>query len=293
MVGLKKISSTLLLAFLSWVILGLLFPNSAFAFKTYKRIVSLAPSVTESLYFLGSIDSVVGVTDYDTFPPDVSNKPSVGGNVDPSLEKIINLKPDLVIGEKIFHHDLLNRLQAFNIDTLELTLHHRLSHVKEAFFKIAEKVNRIERAKKVWQDIDRGLGQRRSQLAARIKKPTSMLVIVWHDPLIVAGGWSYIGDIMNAIGIKNAADSKKFSFPVISREELLLWNPDVILLVQTKKGMSINAEEFMKVTGNLPLKAKIVSFESEVLLHPGPRVLESADVLIKAIDMASKEEANK
>lgn len=287
--NMKQITSTLLLSFLFLAILGCFSLNPAFAYRNYKRIVSLAPSVTESLYFLGVIESVVGVTDYDSFPPEISNKPSVGGNVNPSLEKIINLKPDLVIGEQVFHHDLLNRLQAFNIDTLELTLHHRLSDVKEAFLKIAEKVNRIDRAKEVWQSIDIGLRQRRSQLEAKTNKPISMLVVVWHDPLIVAGGWSYIGDIMKTIGIKNAAESKRSSFPVISKEELLLWNPDVILLVQTKKGMSINAKDFIKATGNLPLKAKIVSFESEVLLHPGPRALESADVLIKAVDMASKE----
>ena len=117
-----------------------------------------------------------------------------------------------------------------------------------------------------------------------------MLVVVWHDPLIVAGGWSYISDIMEAVGIRNTAGSKRFSFPVMSKEELLSFNPDVIFLVQASKGMSITARDFISIMGDLPIKAKnggIVSFEAEVLLHPGPRVLESADMLIKALNRAS------
>lgn len=281
------------LAYLLWAILSWVFIPSATADQKYERIVSLAPSITESLYFLDSIDFVVGVTDYDTFPPEVSKIQSVGGNINPSLEKILNLKPDLVIGEKIFHHDLLKRLRTFNIDTLELTLHHRLNDVREAFFTIAAKIDKTMKATKVWEEIEKGLEERKLLASKNHKKPVSMLVVVWHDPLIVAGGWSYISDIMEAVGITNTAGSKRFSFPVMSKEELLSFNPDVIFLVQASKGMSITARDFISIMGDLPIKAKnggIVSFEAEVLLHPGPRVLESADMLIKALNRASKEE---
>lgn len=258
----------------------------------YKRIVSLAPSITESLYALDYFDRVVGVTDYDTYPPEVSSVNSVGGNVDPSLEKILYLKPDLVIGERNFHHDLLEHIESFEIDTLELTLHHRLDDVKEAFFEIAKKVGRTDRAEEVWKDIERGLADRRRHTTKNSQKEASMLVVVWHDPLIVAGGWSYIGDIMKAIGIKNAAESKEYSFPAISREELLSYNPDVIFLVRSKKGMSTTVEDFIKTIEGLPIKAKegsVVSLEAEVLLHPGPRVLESADILLKALKLGLRE----
>ena len=282
-------------AYLLWAILSWVFLPSAAANQKYERIVSLAPSITESLYFLDCIDFVVGVTDYDTFPPEVSKIQSVGGNINPSLEKILNLKPDLVIGEKIFHHDLLERLRTFNIDTLELTLHHRLNDVKEAFFAIAAKIDKTREAREVWEKIEKGLEERKLLTSKNLKKPVSMLVVVWHDPLIVAGGWSYISDIMEAVGIRNTAGSKRFSFPVMSKEELLSFNPDVIFLVQASKGMSITARDFISIMGDLPIKAKnggIVSFEAEVLLHPGPRVLESADMLIKALNRASKEECS-
>ena len=280
-------------AYLLWAILSWVFLPSAAANQKNERIVSLAPSITESLYFLDCIGFVVGVTDYDTFPPEVSKIQSVGGNINPSLEKILNLKPDLVIGEKIFHHDLLKRLRTFNIDTLELTLHHRLNDVREAFFTIAAKIDKTMKATEVWEEIEKGLEERKLLASKNHKKPVSMLVVVWHDPLIVAGGWSYISDIMESLGITNTAGSKRFSFPVMSKEELLSFNPDVIFLVQASKGMSITARDFISIMGDLPIKAKnggIVSFEAEVLLHPGPRVLESADMLIKALNRASKEE---
>ena len=72
------------LAYLLWAILSWVFIPSATADQKYERIVSLAPSITESLYFLDSIDFVVGVTDYDTFPPEVSKIQSVGGNINPA-----------------------------------------------------------------------------------------------------------------------------------------------------------------------------------------------------------------
>jgi len=260
--------------------------------EDYKRVVSLAPSITESLYALNYLHRVVGVTDYDTYPPEVSLINSVGGNVNPSLEKILYLKPDLVIGERNFHHDLLTQIESFGIDTLELTLHHRLDDVKAAFFEIAKKIEKTERAKEVWNDIESGLAARRHHATITLQKEASMLVVVWHDPLIVAGGWSYIGDIMEAIGIKNAAESKQHSFPTISREELLSCDPDVIFLVKSKKGMSTTVEDFIKTIEGLPIKAKkggVVSLEAEVLLHPGPRVLESADMLLKALKLGLPE----
>lgn len=120
---------------------------------------------------MDSIDFVVGVTDYDTFPPEVSKIQSVGGNINPSLEKILNLKPDLVIGEKIFHHDLLKRLRTFNIDTLELTLHHRLNDVREAFFTIAAKIDKTMKATEVWEEIEKGLEERKLLASKIIKNP--------------------------------------------------------------------------------------------------------------------------
>src|SRR5690606_33884440 len=111
------------------------------------------------------------------------------------------------------------------------TLHHRLNDVKEAFFAIAAKIDKTRKAREVWEKIEKGLEERKLLTSKNLKKPVSMLVVVWHDPLIVAGGWSYISDIMEAVGIRNTAGSKRFSFPVMSKEELLSFNPDVIFLV--------------------------------------------------------------
>jgi len=106
------------------------------------RIVSLAPSVTECLFSLGSGDLVAGVTDHDVFPEEVKELPSVGGYFDPSLEKILSLSPDLVIGISTFHGRLLERLESMGVKTLPLTVHRGLEGVGDSLHSIGEKIGK-------------------------------------------------------------------------------------------------------------------------------------------------------
>ena len=120
----------------------MVFTRTAIADVFSGRIVSLAPSVTECLFELGVGELVAGVTEHDVFPEEVKKLSSVGGYYDPSLEKIIALSPDLVIGIATFHARLLERLDSLGVETLPLTIHRGLDGVESSLLQIGEQIGR-------------------------------------------------------------------------------------------------------------------------------------------------------
>jgi iron complex transport system substrate-binding protein len=253
-----------------------------------RRIVSLAPSVTESLFALGFGEEVVGVTDYDLYPKDVAALPKVGGYYDPSLEKILSLEPDLVIGIKTFHSELLERLEDLGIQVLSLVVHRRFNDIRLAMDRLAEEFGQPQAAEEAWQNILNELARVRKK-ARRLfgEDPPSVMVVVWHDPLTIAGGYNYIDDILDRIGLPNAAGDIRYTFPVINREGLVVRNPAVLIVAAASTGMSFSEEDLRSVLRGLPIEAvtenRIVTVSADSLFHPGPRAAIAAEDLVDAV----------
>ncbi|MDT8285031.1 MAG: helical backbone metal receptor [Thermovirgaceae bacterium] len=251
------------------------------------RIVSLAPAITECVFALGAGDSVAGVTEQDVFPEKVKEIPVVGGYLDPSLEKILALSPDLVVGIATFHAKLLERLSSLGVNTLPLTIHRGLDGVEGALVQIGDRIGREDRAKEVWKGIEVQLASVESEVrrAFPLGAP-SLLVVVWHDPLTVAGGVNFINDILVRIGIPNAAADILYTFPQMDPEGIISRDPDIILVPQTERGMSLSPETLEKVLAGLSIRAvengMITSVSADLLFHPGPRAGEAASSLLEA-----------
>ena len=272
--------------------LVMVFMRSASAAVFSGRIVSLAPAITESLFELGAGGLVAGVTEQDVFPEEVRNLPSVGGYFYPSLERIMSFSPDLVIGIATFHARLLERLDSLGVETLPLTIHRGLDGVESALLQIGRRIGHEDRARRVWSDIEAEL----DQVAAEVREAfpggaPSLLVVVWHDPLTVAGGFNFINDILVRIGIPNAAADIRYTFPQIDPEGIISRDPDMILVPQTEKGMSLSPETLERVLRGLPVRAvkdgRIVSVSADLLFHPGPRVGEAARSLLDSVLLIS------
>jgi iron complex transport system substrate-binding protein len=253
-----------------------------------RRIVSLAPSVTESLFALGFGEEVVGVTNYDLYPKNVAALPKVGGYYDPSLEKILSLEPDLVIGIKTFHSELLERLEDLGIQVLSLVVHRRFNDIRLAMDRLAEEFGQPQAAEEAWQNILNELARVRKK-ARRLfgEDPPSVMVVVWHDPLTIAGGYNYIDDILDRIGLPNAAGDIRYTFPVINREGLVVRNPAVLIVAAASTGMSFSEEDLRSVLRGLPIEAvtenRIVTVSADSLFHPGPRAAIAAEDLVDAV----------
>lgn len=266
------------------LLIFLLSSQPAFA-ASQRRIVSLAPGLTECLFVLGVGDSVVGITDFDRFPPEVRDLPSVGGYYDPSVEKILALSPELVVGVPNFHGPLLERLEGMGIATASFSLHRHLSQVREALEGLGALLGPSDRATDIWNGIEVGLSAERSKLAGFWKgQPPSVLVIVWTDPMTVAGGENYLDDILDHLNVPNAAGDIVYTFPQVDREKILALDPDVVIVARASEGMVIHAEDFIETFNGLPLRAiierQVYELPADVLFHPGPRVLDAARLVV-------------
>lgn len=254
-----------------------------------ERIVSLAPAVTEALFALGEGASVVGVTDFDVSPEEVLSLPRVGGYLDPSLERILALRPTLVVGTETFHGPLLQRLASLVPRTLSLSLHRRLDDVEGALLVLGENLDKEAEARAVWSRIDGELKALRQRIAFRFgERPPSLLVVVWTNPLTIAGGVNYLDDLMDRLGIPNAAGDIVFTFPQVDREKVLAMDPDLVIVAKASRGMVIDADDFIALFGDLPLRAvrkgAVTELPADVLFHPGPGVVEAARLLVETVE---------
>jgi iron complex transport system substrate-binding protein len=196
--------------------------------STPHRVVALAPSITETIYSLGAGNHVVGVTDFTDWPVEARQRPSVGGLVNPSLEKIVALRPDLAIATREVNRketiDELDRLKipVFVIDP------QGLDGVLESIRQVGRALDRSRDADRL---VDR-LRARRDAVISRVRglpRPRVLLVI-WPDPVITVGRHAFITDVITAAGGQSVTEDLVQQWPQISLEEVLRRNPDWLLL---------------------------------------------------------------
>jgi iron complex transport system substrate-binding protein len=235
------------------------------------RIVSLAPNVTEIVFALGCADRVVGTDDFSD-----AKVPKVGG-VQPDIEKIVALKPDLVIANAAgFHPNTARALAAVHVPLLVVR--------NERLADIAVSMRRVGAALHVSSDaavsaLDNALA---SQHRTRMPPPRVMLA-VWTDPLYVAGGETFSDDLFALTGATNAVAVK--GWPQYSLEAFVASPPD-LLLVPNKSVPPAQAEELL-ARAHTP-GVKLVFVDENVFTRPGPRVGEAARRLNAILDAWQK-----
>jgi iron complex transport system substrate-binding protein len=237
------------------------------AHRSPHRVVSLAPNVTEIVFALGCGDRVVGTDDYSD-----ANVPKVGG-VQPDVEKIVALKPDLVIANAAgFHPNVARAMAAVHVPLLVVR--------NERLADIGVSMRRIGAALGVSADaavaaLDRGLAaQRRTRAVA----PRVMLA-VWTDPLYVAGRETFTDDLFRLTGATNAVAVN--GWPQYSLESFVAAPPDLLLL--PNRSVSPAQASALLSRARTP-KVTVVSVDESVFTRPGPRVAEAARRLNAILD---------
>lgn len=242
------------------------------------RIVSLAPSVTEILYVLGAGDAVVGVTDFANHPPEVKTKPTVGGGINPNLEAIVALQPDLVlVSADANRWDTLTQLDHLKIPAYGV----KPVGVEGVFIsiaKIGEIVGRHGEAERVIADMRR----RMTAVSEKVKNrpPPKVLYAVWIDPLVVAGQGTVIHDLIQMAGGENVV--QEAGFPRYSLERIFLHPPDVVILALDGGGPG-DQEILHRLPGWKEMRAvrdgAAHVLDANVMNRPGPRIVEAVEVL--------------
>ncbi len=247
-----------------------------------QRIVSLAPSITEILFALGLGDRVVGVTSFCDRPPEALKKTKVGGMTNPSLEKVLRLKPDIVVltvdgNPKEFEE----RLKKLRIRTYVFRAR-KISDLPGAIVSLGEalgvKSRAIELANRFRTTVDK---YRASHLKAKKQKA---LFIIWPEPLIVAGPGTAIDEAMALVGLENIAKDAKARYPRYCLEEVIRADPDIIFIgkghVDMRKVSGRILERLSEVSA---VRHGRVFYVSDALYRLGPRLLKGIQELADAL----------
>jgi iron complex transport system substrate-binding protein len=250
------------------------------------RIVSLVPSVTEIVFSLGAQDRLVGRTDFCDYPPAVRTKPSVGGMVNPNLETLVALKPDLVIGT-----DEGNREETFRqLERLRIPTY--LVHAN----RIAETVDLIARVGELTghqADAPRLTGEmlRRVEAVRRAVAPfprPRVLYVLWPDPLIVPGRTSMLTELIEIAGGVSITAGDGEAYPRFSLEAAVTRAPEVIILADHSTGASTAGraapEKWQRLVSVPAIRAgRLHSADLSILHRYGPRVPEGLETLARMI----------
>jgi iron complex transport system substrate-binding protein len=257
-----------------------------------ERIVSMAPSITETLYELGLGERVVGVTRYCRYPPDAAKKTRVGGHLDPNIEAIVALRPDLVVLLEE-QSDLLPLLEKLKIETLVVS-HQSIAGIIDSLRAIGRKCGRGAEGRRLAGQLERRLA--RIELRTRdMQRPRVLFVLdrVFGEGHIssvyVAGQDDYFDSICRIAGGQNAYQLRGPRNPIVSPEGLRWLNPDVIIdLVRPDMLEKLGRETVLADWRDLStLKAvregRVLIFDQSHDFVPGPRVVRLVEDLARQL----------
>lgn len=252
------------------------------------RVVSTFPSATETLFALGAGDRVVGVSNYCRYPPAVLSLPKVGTYIKPDPEKIALLRPDLVIIER--SAALADRLSALGIPYAEVK-YGSLNEIYSMVLDIGRAVGLPDQAAMLNHDIQSRLAAIQAQTQG--KPHPTVLVILGRTPgeltnLVAVGPGSYLAELLEIAGGKNALTKTPVPYPRISLETVVRLNPDIILdaSMMNQVGESTAVQEarlrepwLAHPELSAARNGMVFGLTSECLVTPGPRVVEAVELL--------------
>jgi len=255
-----------------------------------ERIVSLIPAVTEMIFAMGDGARVAAVSNYDHFPAEVASLPRVGGLLDPSVERILAIKPDLVIVYAT-QRELIERLDRAGISYFSYQ-HKALPDIMTTIRAIGTRIGSSSQADAVASGMERSLGEIRTK-AAGLPRPATLLVFE-RDPaslrnVFASGGYGFLHDMLEIAGGRNVfADIKKQAVQA-STEMLIAGKPDVIIELlygDSLKNANIATElRAWDVLASVPaVRAhRVLALTGDEFVVPGPRVVDATRKLARAI----------
>jgi iron complex transport system substrate-binding protein len=247
------------------------------------RIVSLAPSITETVFVLGEGERLVGVTDYCDYPPEAARKPRVGGISTPSIEAILALRPDLILATAESNRaEHVDRLTALGLPVYVIR--------PVDFETVLESIDRIggvlgregvarARVASMRRDADAI-----ARAVAGAPRPR-VLYVVWPNPLIAPGRGTLITELLQRAGGESVTAADPLPYPRLSLETVVERRPDRIIVGRHGQG---TAEELLRGWERLTAVAavregRVHAVDGDLVHRPGPRMIEALRALARAL----------
>lgn len=253
-----------------------------------QRIVSLAPSITEQIFAVAAGEKVVGVTIYDNYPPAVQRLERVGGYVTKSIsiEKILSLKPDLVLSRGEIQRGVIDTLERLGIPAVAIEPGN-FDEAYAAMVLIGRLTDREQPAARIVAEMQQRVARIREQIATI---PPAQRVTVFYkaydEPLITAGPSTFIGHMIEMAGGINIFADVSESYPQISDEEVLRRNPAVIL-GPTRRDVRLSLAQAMQRPGWHRLAAvqnqRLHLLDDDLVSRPGPRLAEALETVARVL----------
>jgi iron complex transport system substrate-binding protein len=249
-----------------------------------RRIVSLVPSTTEMLFAIGGGDRVAGVSNYDHFPPDVEKIPRVGGLIDPNVERLLSLRPDLVIVYDT-QVELKRQIERAGIPIYPYT-HRNLADITQTMRSLGARVGLKEAADAAARQIEQRLAAIGARVA-RLTRPKTLLVIGRDRGSLrnvdASGGYGFLHDVLEIAGGADVLGDMQRQSVVMSTEMILTRAPDVI--IELHYGASVPSDSLdaeRRVWNGVPSVPAVKSGRVYLLVGdefvvPGPRIVLAAE----------------
>ena len=257
-----------------------------------QRIVSLAPSLTETLFALGLGDRVVGVTRFCAHPPAVLDLPRVGGHLDPNFEAIVSLEPDLVVAIPSSRESGL-RLESLGIRVLEVD-QHDVEAVLESVSSVAATCGVSDRGAVLREELEERLARVRA-VVADAPRPRAV-VVVGHQTggdsvrtVWAAGRDTFYDGVVQIAGGVNAIEGGIARYPELSREGLASLDADVVLdVIAGLEVRNLDPDEvragWMRLSELRAVRDHRVNvLERDQMVVPGPRLPEMVEAVARAL----------
>jgi iron complex transport system substrate-binding protein len=252
-----------------------------------QKIISLAPNITETLFALGLGEKVVGVTRYCDFPKEAMKKEKIGGMVDPNLEKIIALKPDLIIGFRGNPLTTLKRLRDLNLPVFVLDAGTTI----ESTLSIVNKIGTVTHAEKRAELFIRSLRERYEKILSAlrsVKQEPKVFLSLHGTGLWTCGKESFLNDLVKKARGVNIAGSIPRKWLDYNREHLIHENPEVIIILAKSKKDFLRTKKWIQSEAHLEgTKAvdagRIYFLDENLATRQGPRLIEALEELARLL----------
>ena len=275
--------------------------NTVMLNKPPQRIISLSPNLTEILFLVGAEDQLAGRTDFCDYPAEAQAKPSIGGIINPSLEKLVSLEPDLVLAARGVHAAFLDRLWEMQIPFLGYD-----PQTLDDVIALVGRIGRITGHEQQGREAAEALAERKASVATRhrgVDDKLRVLFVLSRDPLFVAGATSFVDDMMGICGARNAVRDvssidQNRPWPQVSREAVVAADPQLVIIAQ-RHGVKQqeSSRDILAQLQTLPawreiaaVKAgQVYTINDDLVTIPGPRLIDGLEEISRLVDEAVRQ----
>lgn len=252
-----------------------------------KRIISLAPHVTELLFTVDAGGSVVGAVEYSDYPPAAKQIRRVGGHNALDLESIIDLQPDLIIAWKIGSNPIqIEKLQSLDIPVFINEPRH-IEDIPDTVRRLGILTGNNRQAKVFIDEFEQQHAILKKRFTGR--RPVKLFYEIWHQPLMTINGEDLISDVIRLCGAVNVFSDVPASAPTVSVESVLQARPDIIVIGGASKARRDWLTAWQPWS-QLPAVAneQLYFIDPDLMQRHGPRILQGAEQLCQYVEQARK-----